>query len=136
MSGDGAQVASISMLLRFTRSNGSDSLRAHGTWRNIALACRGLRDFVCRIQNNVASCIIGELVLAPDFEAGYDPELRKLTSRIPDTEFAEIEELLLCTEQGGENFYVWALLRLAFVQCKYISGLSALTPEQNRIRVP
>ena len=51
-------------------------------------------------------------------------------SLIPDTEFAEIEELLLCTEQGGENFYVWALLRLAYVQCKYISGLSALTPEQ------
>ena len=92
----------------------------------LALTCRTLNEAVCGLRKREAARLIGALVDSPDFDAGYGPELRKLEPLIAHDEYADLEELL--SSAGGANFYVWAMLRLAYAE--RTCTLAAFTPMQ------
>ena len=93
----------------------------------LARGSRALYKAVCDARKRAASRIIRALRAKPDFEAGYSNELTKLKPLIPRVNYTELEELLLDNRDGSYNFYVWALLRLAYVHLT--CNVAPLTPQ-------
>ena len=99
----------------------------------LARGSRALHKAVCDARKRAASRIIRgltaltALTAKPDFEAGYSNELTKLKPLIPRVNYTDLEELLLDNRDGSYNFYVWALLRLAYVHLT--CNVAPLTPQ-------
>jgi hypothetical protein len=105
---------------------GSPSCACYEVLAKLALTCRTLNKAVCGLRKREAARLIGALVDSPDFDAGYAPELCKLKPLIAHEEHADLEELL--SSGSDANFYVWAMLRLAYAE--RTCNLAVFTPMQ------
>ncbi len=76
------------------------------------------------LRKREAARLAGALLDSPDFDAGYTPE-----PLIAHDEYADLEELL--SSGSDANFYVWAMLRLAYAE--RTCNLAAFTPMQFRL---
>ena len=94
----------------------------------LARTCRTYRDYAEGARKREAARLVGALSDSPDFDAGYGPELSKLRPLIACDEYAELEELLVSVACRDGNFYVWAMLRLAYAE--RTCNLQLFTPMQ------
>lgn len=107
---------------------GAPSGACYEVLNKLAFACRACRGYVHGARKLASRRLIEKLTKAPDFEAGYGPELIKLGPLISLADYTDLKELLLsCSGAGrGEDFYVWALLSLELLE--RTCTLAPLTP--------
>jgi len=103
---------------------GAPSGACYEVLNKLAFACRACRGYVHGARKLASRRLIQELTKAPDFEAGYAPELIRLRPLISPAEYTDLKDLLLSGR--GEDFYVWALLSLELLE--RTCTLAPLTP--------